>query len=568
MCGIAGILGNNLNNQDDLNKMLQEQKHRGPDATNTWISSEIVLGHNRLSIIDLSVTANQPMVSNCGTYIIVFNGEIYNYLEIKNQLKLDYDFKTYSDTEVLLAAYLKWGKEMLEKLNGMFSFSIWNTQTKKLFAARDRFGVKPFYFCILKNQFYFSSEIKTLFAGGIPKNKNPRVWANYFSFGSYGLPHETFWQDIYQLPAGHFIEVDNLTIDSLQPQKWYYFAERIAQIKELPIDELRESYEFLLKESIQLRFRADVPIGMNVSGGLDSSTLISLVHQNLPSQKTIEAFTFYSNNNAYDELPWVIELMKKTPYHLNKVLLDYDEIPKLIEEVSHIQDEPFGGFPTIAYSLLFKAARQKGIKVLLDGQGMDEAWAGYDYYYNNSNNLIQGVTSSPVRPEIMVSEFGNLAQKEDYERPFVSHLQNLQYRDLFYTKIPRALRFNDRISMMHGTELREPFLDYRLVELAFAQSDSMKFQNGQTKWMLRDLVKKKLGETISLAPKRALQTPQREWISNELRPYFQSQIDLFKQLDFIIPSKVDFIWKDYLNGNQDNSFYIWQWINCVNLVKR
>jgi asparagine synthase (glutamine-hydrolysing) len=334
------------------------------------------------------------------------------------------------------------------------------------------------------------------------------------------------------------------------------------------IQELKIAYEDLLKDAIQLRFRADVPLGMNVSGGLDSSTLISLVHQNLPSQKTIEAFTFYSNNEAYDELPWVDELMKNTPYHLNKVLLNYTEIPKLLEEVSHYQDEPYGGFPTIAYSLLFKEARKKGIKVLLDGQGMDEAWAGYDYYHNTTNSVIQGINSSPVRPEAIAQDFLNFASKEEYETPFDNKLQNLQYRDLFYTKIPRALRFNDRISMMHSTELREPFLDYRLVELAFAQPDSMKFQNGQTKWLLRDLVKMQLGETISLAPKRPLQTPQREWISNELRLYFESQIEHFKQLNFVNPSKVDLIWNDYLKGNQDNSFYIWQWVNCVSLLKK
>ncbi|WP_396175223.1 asparagine synthase (glutamine-hydrolyzing) [Flavobacterium sp.] len=571
MCGIAGIIGNHPTNLSELNGMLAEQKHRGPDATNTWSDGTVYLGHNRLSIIDLSDTANQPMISTCGNYVIVFNGEIYNYLELKNQLQAEYDFKTVSDTEVLLAAYIKWGVNMLEKLNGMFSFSIWNTQTKKLFVARDRFGVKPFYYCIFKSQFYFASEIKTLFAAGIPKNKNQKVWANYFSFGTYGLPDETFWEGIHQLSSGHFIELDALKLvsnDSIQPQKWYHFSERIAQIRQMNIQELKIAYEDLLKNAIQLRFRADVPLGMNVSGGLDSSTLISLVHQNLPSQKTIEAFTFYSNNEAYDELPWVDELMKKTPYHLNKVLLDYAEIPKLLKEVSHYQDEPYGGFPTIAYSLLFKEARKKGIKVLLDGQGMDEAWAGYDYYHNNTNSVIQGINSSPVRPEAIAQDFLNFASKEEYETPFDNQLQNLQYRDLFYTKIPRALRFNDRISMMHSTELREPFLDYRLVELAFAQPDLLKFQNGQTKWLLRDLVKKQLGETISLAPKRPLQTPQREWISNELRLYFESQIEHFKQLNFVNPSKVDLIWNDYLKGNQDNSFYIWQWVNCVSLLKK
>ena len=259
-------------------------------------------------------------------------------------------------------------------------------------------------------------------------------------------------------------------------------------------------------------------------------------------------------------------MIKTTPYPLHKVLLDYDLIPALIQKISFYQDEPFGGFPTLAYSLLFESAREKGIKVILDGQGMDEAWAGYDYYHNNSNSVIQGVSSSPVRPEVLLPEFSSFAEKESYERPFDNDLQNLQYRDLFYTKIPRALRFNDRISMMHSTELREPFLDYRLVELAFAQNAAMKFQDGQTKWLLRDLVKEYLGDAIALAPKRALQTPQREWIADELKPYFNEKIKAFSKLDFVNEKSVMAIWEDYCKRNQDNSFYIWQWINYITLL--
>lgn len=566
MCGIAGILGSNPTNVSTIQLMLEAQKHRGPDATNIWEDATIVLGHNRLSIIDLSESANQPMISTCGNYSIVFNGEIYNYLELKAALQQEYTFKTNSDTEVLLAAYIKWDSEMLERLNGMFSFAIWNKKRNTFFAARDRFGVKPFYYAFFEKQFYFSSEIKTLFAAGIPKVNNKKVWANYYSFGTYGLPHETFFDGIHQLAAGYFFEINLDNLEVVETKRWYDFPERISKIKQLPKEELKIQYEALLKDAIQLRFRADVPLGMNVSGGLDSSTLINLVHQNLPSQKNIEAFTFYCNTDKYDELPWVNELMKTTPYPLHKVLLDYEGIPELIEKVSYYQEEPFGGFPTLAYSLLFESARQKGIKVILDGQGMDEAWAGYDYYHNNSISVIQGVSSSPVRPEVLLPEFRDYAEKEVYERPFDNDLQNLQYRDLFYTKIPRALRFNDRISMMHSTELREPFLDYRLVELAFAQNIGMKFQGGQTKWLLRDLLKEYLGDTIALAPKRALQTPQREWIAAELNPYFTKQIEKFSKINFVDEKKVLAIWADYCNGNQDNSFYIWQWVNCITLI--
>lgn len=569
MCGIAGIVSLSKSfeeRKNTLHKMLKAQAHRGPDAQQDWHDAACSLGHNRLSIIDLSEEANQPMHSPCGRYVVVFNGEIYNYIEIKAALQNHFVFKTQSDTEVLLSAYIHWGKSFLDKLNGMFSIAIWDKQAQKLFIARDRFGVKPFYYYQDNTQLVFASEIKTIWAAGIPKNKNNKVWANYLSYGTYGLPHETFWQNIFQLPAAHYAEISLKNTNKIIPQKWYNFEDRIHAIPQIDSDTLKDQYSALLDDAIQLRFRADVPLGMNVSGGLDSSTLIAIIHKNLPSKQKIEAFTFYSNNDNYDELPWVNDLLKDKPYHLNKVLLEVNSIPQLIEESSYYQDEPFGGFPTLAYSLLFKEARNKGIKVLLDGQGMDEAWAGYDYYHNNSNSLIQGTSSSPVKPEALDANFNLLANKEVFPTPFSSKLQNLQYRDIFYTKIPRALRFNDRISMQHGTELREPFLDYRLVELAFAQPDSVKYDNGNTKWMLRQISQKLLGNTIALAPKRALQTPQREWIANDLNPYFTDKINEFSKLDFVDESKVNQIWQEYKNGNQDNSFYLWQWINLISIL--
>jgi asparagine synthase (glutamine-hydrolysing) len=565
MCGIAGILGKNLNNSNLLRMMLEVQKHRGPDAMNVWENDSVFLGHNRLSIIDLSTAANQPMESQCGNFCIVFNGEIYNYLELKQILKNDYTFSTNSDTEVLLAAFCKWNTKMLEKLNGMFSFVIWDKKKEKLFAARDRFGVKPFYFAINDNQFYFASEIKTLFSAAIPKNKNLKVWANYFKYGTYGLPNETFYNDIFQLKGGHYIELENQkkSIEIKQVQ-WYNFSYEILNKPVINKNELIEQYLYYLQDSISLRFRADVPLGMNVSGGLDSSILLKLVAQNLPSTSTIEAFTFYSNNEQYDELPWVIDLIKKTPYALNKVLLDYKKIPNLIEKISYFQDEPFGGFPTLAYSLLFTEAKRKGIKVILDGQGMDEAWAGYDYYQKQEEVLIQGLkNSSPCQPNAILKDFLQYAEKENYETPFDNKLQNLQYRDLFYTKIPRALRFNDRISMMSSTELREPFLDYRLVELAFSQPKELKFNQDKSKWLLREIVKDSIGDSLALAPKRAIQTPQREWIATELRDYFTEKIEHFTTLDYVNKTETLALWKDYCHGTKDNSFYIWQWVNTI-----
>jgi asparagine synthase (glutamine-hydrolysing) len=565
VCGIAGIVGYHSDRQELLDKMLTAQAHRGPDSTGKWKDDSVILGHNRLSIIDLSPQANQPMVSNCGQFVIVLNGEIYNYKELKSSIK-DYVFRTSSDTEVVLAAYKEWGSGMLNRLNGMFSFAIWDTINKTLFAARDRFGVKPFYYHFNSDVFYFASEIKTLWAAGVKKEENFSVFSRYLVYGSYGLPEETFWREISQLPPGHFFEADLKNIININPIRWYDFEGSVKSIGKKRLQDLKEEYFSLLRDSIRLRFRADVPVGFNISGGLDSSILLALINVEYPGSKDIEAFTFYTDSKDYDELPWVEDLIRLTKNPLNRVLLRASDVTDLIEKVGYFEDEPFGGFPTLAYSLIFGKAKEKGIIVLLDGQGMDEAWAGYDYYHNNSGFMIQGAKSSPVKPEVLDPEFIKLAVKESFPTPFDDKLQNLQYRDLFYTKIQRALRFNDRISMMHSTELREPFLDYRLVELAFAQPSDIKIKNGLTKWLLRDFVKDILGNSIALAPKRPLQTPQREWIACELENYCSEKISDFANLDFVKGSSVSHLWELYKNGQNDNSFFIWQWINLVQLL--
>lgn len=561
MCGIAGIIGDFKNY--DFHKMLWCQDHRGPDATQVFQDKDLaVLGHNRLAIIDLSIEANQPFTDESGRYVIVFNGEIYNYIELKSELTSAYNFKTESDTEVLLAAYITYGKECLHKLNGMFAFAIWDLQKHHLFAARDRFGVKPFFYTHPKGTFLFSSEIKAIHNSGIQKKPDQRVWINYFCRGSYGMPNETFWEHIHQLPAGHYLEYED---DTISCTKWYDF---VVAVKNQPLvedyNQAKEHYKSLLVESIKLRFRADVPIGINISGGLDSSALLAFVNVYSSNASSIEAFTFYTGNSDYDELPWVEEMLEHYPNPLNKVLLSSVDVPDLIKKISDHQDEPFGGVPTLAYAKLFEHASKKGIKVLLDGQGMDEQLAGYDYYTTKVKSTIQGVSKSPFRPEILKERLLNDTKKVAFPAPFDNDVQNLQYRDLFYTKIPRALRFNDRISMAFSTELREPFLDYNMVEFAFSLPVEYKINKNQSKKILRDILKDYVPDTLAYAPKRPLQTPQREWLGHELKAYVEAHLCQIKSgpyKEWFRADAIDKIWKDYCNGDNESSFHIWQIVN-------
>jgi asparagine synthase (glutamine-hydrolysing) len=564
MCGIAGIIGPKAN-RNLISNMLETQKHRGPDFTGYWIdSSQVALGHNRLSIIDLSEGANQPFWSECGNWVLIFNGEIYNYLELKNELQSKFTFKTQSDTEVLLFAYLAWGEKCLDKCNGMFSFAIWNKKEQILFAARDRFGVKPFHYYWNGIDFIFASEINPIFSVGIPKIPNDKVWLNYFSEGSYGKPNETFWNTIHQLPGGHYLTLkDNV----LHLKKWYHFEERIEYLQN-KFHENEEKYiTQLLLKATRFRFRSDVSIGFNLSGGLDSSTLLALINQQDIDKSTIEAFTFICNDERYDELTWVKTMIDKQEYPLNICLLEAKDVPVLSNNMSQLQVEPYGGIPTLAYANIFKTASQKGVKVLLDGQGSDEAWAGYDYYTNQSQNVIQGVSKSPFRINVLDMEFSKNYTKTNYTKPFESELLNLQYRDLFFTKIPRALRFNDRVSMMYGTELREPFLDYELVEYVFSRPQEFKIKEGVQKWLLRKIAEQFLNKNLVVAPKRPLQTPQREWLSTDLKDWVIAEVQKLEQHSWFNQKELNIELDAFFKGDNQSSFHIWQWINSAQILK-
>ncbi|MFD1095245.1 asparagine synthase (glutamine-hydrolyzing) [Salegentibacter chungangensis] len=567
MCGIAGIISPYDRNVA-LNKMLELQKHRGPDNTGNYADKGYAcLGHNRLSIVDLSTAANQPFLDNSGRYHLVFNGEIYNYKELKAEIGSKYTFRTNSDTEVLLASFIVYGKKCLEKLNGMFSFAIWDAEEKSLFAARDRFGVKPFYYSETPEEFYFASEIKSITA--VLGNNEPslKVWANYFAYGSYGLPDETFYKDIFQLPAGHFLTFMD---GNMKIERWYDFVENVNKIQVSDdFEKTKSEYLKLLKDSISLRFRADVEVGFNISGGVDSSLLLALVNQYEKKEK-IRAYTFYTGDERYDELPWVQKMINETQNPLSKVRLEVEEIEELSEKISSFQDEPFGGFPTIAYSKIFQQARKDNILVLLDGQGMDEQWAGYDYYAGNPTATIQGQKgyTSTFKKHCLSDDLMQYAEKSEYPEPFDNQLQNLQYRDLFYTKIPRALRFNDRISMAHSTELREPFLDYRLVEFAFAQPEHFKIKGNVHKYLLRELVKELVPSDISYAPKRPLQTPQREWLGDDLSSWVEEQLNRLTEGRYAGWFDLDEVyreWEKYKEGERQSSFHIWQWISLSTL---
>lgn len=568
MCGIAGIVGSVAGAGELLDAMVASQTHRGPDGRGAWrdASGLCHLGHNRLAIIDLSSAGLQPRASADGRWHIVFNGELYNYRELREEIP-EYPFCTSTDTEVILAAWARWGEACLDRFVGMFAFLLWDARERRLFAVRDRFGVKPLYWAEAPGGgLFFASEIKALQAAGLGLEPDAANWATYLATGASDFGEETFWQGVRAVPPGHRLLWRD---ERAEITCWYALPERVGTIfDERPEAVVAEEYRALLEESVRLRFRADVPVGINLSGGLDSSTLLGVVRAVQGPDSDVKAFTFVTGDPAYDELPWVQRTLGRTRHPSVIAALAPGDVPALAESVATFQDEPFGGLPTLAYARLFEVARAAGVIVLLDGQGMDEQWAGYDYYVRAASgataSLVQGTRGAFIRPECLAPEFRALALRFEPPRPFGDPLRDLQWRDLRFAKLPRALRFNDRASMRASTELREPFLDHRLVELALRQPADRKLRDGQSKWMLRKITQQLLPEGVVEAPKRALQTPQREWLRGPLRDWASDLVEV--ALDrhggaWLDTKAVRAAWRGYVDGGSDNSFFVWQWVS-------
>jgi len=585
MCGVAAVVGR-TDATATVRPLVAALAHRGPDADGLWSSADatVALGHTRLSILDLSPAGSQPMTSPDGRHVLVFNGEIYNCRELRTELvsAAGWSFLGTSDTEVLLAAYVTWGAACLDRLIGMFAFAVWDERERSLFAARDRLGVKPLYLVRpTDGGLVLASEISALQSAGLATDPDEAAWASYLAEGRMEWPDRSFWRGAEPLPPGHRLRwhEGHLTVEP-----WYDLAARVRESgpDDRPAPVVLDEYEAILRASVALRFRADVPVGIALSSGLDSSSLLALVDALGPDERAVHAFTFTTGDPAYDELPWVEQLVGGTAHPLHECRLEMTDVPELAESVQRNQDGPYGGLPTLAYAQLFEQAHDRGVTVVLDGQGMDEQWAGYDYYRSltsttgdgcaapGSGTLVQGSTSGATRRASVRAELLDLLD------PVVpgseadgDPLLEAQLHDLTRAKLPRALRFNDRVSMRSSCELREPFLDHRLVELALRQPADRKITGSTGKVLLRQLAAERLGASDVGAPKRPVQTPQREWLRGGLQAWARTTVEdgLAWQPDWLDPRVVRAELDAFMAGGGDNAFFVWQWIS-MGLIAR
>jgi asparagine synthase (glutamine-hydrolysing) len=583
MCGIAGIF--NFNNQivniDNINSMIAAQHHRGPDGNGIWANDDknLILGHNRLSIIDLSESASQPM-HYADRFVITYNGELYNYLILKNELKQKgHQFKTNSDTEVLIALYAEYGTECLKKMDGMFAFAIWDKIEKKIFCARDRFGEKPFhyYYSQQEKKFIFASEIKTLFASNeVKKSVNHKMVYHFLANELVENPldfTETFFENVIRLMPSHFIligENGDLKIEKY----WSLDYNKNPNINSSNQEEVYEWFKSSFTDSVNTRMQADVPIGTSLSGGLDSSTISCIINNLKKDSQVQKTFSARFYDEKLDEGKYIHIVKNEINIDGKEVWVDETNLLEKTLKVLKNQDEPFTGTSAIAQYEVMKLASENNVKVLLDGQGADELLAGYSHFYPVYFRQLFLINSKFLKSELegyknimgddfefdllfminarfhpiikTISDFKRNYLGAGYNKflntDFVHQNNNHSKESLFkfFDNFPEAqhhfltqyglhklLRHSDRNSMANSIEVRLPFVNHHMIEKLMKLPSEFFIKDGWTKYILRrsfaDIVP---SEVIWRKTKLGFQPPEKTWMeSNSIKPIMQQAHD-------------------------------------------
>lgn len=577
--------------------MMQKMKHRGPDDEGVFIDSNVGLGFVRLSIIDLSPGGHQPMFDVTGRFVVVFNGEIYNYLELREDLgKKGYKFRSSTDTEVLLYSYIAWGEDCLDRLNGMWAFAIYDREQKKLFAARDRFGVKPFYYYLDERQFIFASDIPPLFS--IVKNILPdnRAICDYLLYNRTDQDENTFYSGIKKLQHSHKLVIEK---NKVLISRWYDLKEHLDR----PFVSSGEYREFF-SDAVRLRLRSDVPVGVCLSGGLDSSAIVSVLLKDYSKHDIATFSAVYDENFAKDETEYINEFrgtLHNMYFTSPSADSFFNDLPVFIS--SHSEPLPTTS-PYAQYKVMEKA--KDHVTVLLDGQGADEQLAGYHYFFgfyykellrklklkllvgeiinyqkNHYSNyalkslgffLLSGSTKvffSERKRKYLRNEFlheysgnsiivENLYESKDLRSSLLNH---------FEYKLEHLLKWEDRNSMWFSLEARVPFLDYRLVERTLALPSESIIRSGTTKFILREAMKGYLPEKIrTRQSKVGFVTPDNEWFrDNKFKVLIEDLLNSpeFRQNQYIDCNKALSLYSDHFSGKINISGDIWKWINLA-----
>ncbi|HEY4290071.1 MAG TPA: asparagine synthase (glutamine-hydrolyzing) [Puia sp.] len=601
MCGIAGIinLDGRGSNESSIRKITRAMEHRGPDAEGFFEEEGIAFGHLRLSIIDLSTAANQPFPDNSGRFVMVFNGEIYNYAEVKRLIP-EYLFHTTSDTEVLIAAYAKWGKDCVKYLRGMFAFAIWDKEQKELFIARDRMGVKPLYYYKDDKRLIFASEVRGILATGIVERKlSHKALVDYFSYQSVSYPYSPV-EGILQLEAGAWM---TMKAGRLQKGVYWDVSDRAIDFDFSDQALIQRRIRDLMLQSIERRLVSDVPVGAFLSGGIDSSAVVGLMAEAGSSRPN--TFNISFEEKEYDESAYANIIARKFNTNHTKILLKPSVFLDELQNALNSMDTPSGdGINTYVVS---KAIRNKGMTVALSGAGGDELFAGYpffDQYIRLQNKkglwnispglrkLLAGLLSAGNRegktgkisqllqlpsigieqaypvfrqilspsllqhltsladPGLAGTAVGDaLAMRTDrlVSLPLLSQVSIAEY--LGYTQ-HTLLKDTDQMSMAVSLEVREPFFDQDLVEFVLAIPDRWK-KPVYPKSLLVESLKPLLPDEIVHRKKQGFLFPWNSWLKNELKPFADQHIKNMAQRPFVRGKNLIDYWDRFQRGDRN-----------------
>lgn len=597
MCGIVGIIGLNKEvSSSKIHDMNKRIEHRGPDAEGFFIEDGIALGHRRLSIIDLSSGANQPLFDHSNRYVIVFNGEIYNYQDVKSEL--DYNWSSNSDTEVILAAYIKWGKACLEKLNGMFAFAIWDKVEQELFIARDRLGVKPLYYGFVNGVFVFASEIRSILASEILEAKiDENNLSEYLRFLSIATP-KTLIKDLFQLCPGHYLILKH---NGFSIQRYWSLLDK-------PVPNLSNRQEVLkacksnFVDAVKSRMVADVKVGAFLSGGIDSSAVVAVMAG--LSKDPIDTFSIVFDEKQYDESEYSQFVANKyKTNHQAFLMKPADLIPNLDPFFKSMDNPTVDGINTYMISQL---VAKTGIKVVLTGIGGDELFAGYVGFERwKSFQKFSWVFKVPIfkpllsvintvkksRASLKLSDMFDSSSADlsafyansrsvyfknelNYllEKPI---LKNDSWLDLNQTKkfpvlsqysiaelshytLDVLMKDTDQMSMAWALEVREPFFDYKLIEFVLKLDDKNKFKKGSPKHLFVEALGDLLPPEIVNRTKKGFTFPWSFWLRNELKPYCEEALDSLSKRQLFKPEGIQYLWHSFLNNKQALTWlHIW-----------
>jgi asparagine synthase (glutamine-hydrolysing) len=589
VCGIVGCLKRGAPvDKSTILSMRDSLAHRGPDDAGLWSSpsGDVALGSRRLAIQDLSPRGHQPMQDPPGRFTIVFNGEIYNWLELRKELESFHTFRSGTDTEVLLAAYARWGSNLLSRLNGMFAFAIWDEKQQKLFAARDRFGEKPFYYYHRPGLFLFGSEIKAILASGLVDcEPNLKAVYRFLAYRETDAGENTLYRGILSLPPAHSLVYSPMQGSCKTHEYWD--LDPMEEIRYPDEPEYGERLLELLRDSVKLRLRSDVPVGSCLSGGMDSSTIVSLAAAQRQGDRQY-TFSARFEDPTLDEGEYIRAVIEKftTP---NQTV--YPDPYRMVEELNTFtwyQEHPFTAASFYSQWCVMRLAKEHGVTVLLDGQGGDELLGGYSQsaapYYKDLftdfhwSSLVRTVNTQfqqgglrslanilvphlPLSARRMAGSFVEpLPLNKDFTRAtfapptrircaFTSALNNELYQQLRCSMLPKLLRFADRSSMAFSREVRLPFLDHRVVEFLFAIPREQKINGNTTKYVLRKAMRGTLPhKVLDRTDKKGFETPQSAWLTGPLRPWAEGVLysQAFSQRAWVDRRLVREIWRRFL----------------------